>query len=86
MSDRMLRERFPTCREIVELVTDYLEDRLDPDARERFERHIATCDACETYLDQIRLTIAATGSLRDDELPAATRDGLVAAFRDLFPR
>lgn len=81
---RHLREEFPTCREVVEIVTDYLEDRMDVVARERFERHVATCDGCERYLAQIRMTIAATGAVREDEIPADVRDGLLRAFRDLI--
>ena len=34
------------CRELVELITDYLEDRLSPVDRRRFETHLATCEAC----------------------------------------
>ena len=45
------------CQELVELVTDYLEDALDRDERARFERHLAECGHCEAYLDQIRVTI-----------------------------
>ena len=41
------------CRELVELVTDYLEDRLSPADRARFEAHLAECEYCETYLDQM---------------------------------
>jgi anti-sigma factor RsiW len=53
-----------TCRQIAELVTEYLETALDPTDRARFERHIAGCDMCETYLQQLRLTIAELGRLR----------------------
>jgi anti-sigma factor RsiW len=80
---RHLREEFPTCKEIVELVTDYLEDRMETLERERFERHIATCDGCERYIAQIRMTIAATGAAYEDTIPADQREGLLQAFREL---
>lgn len=80
-----LREPLPTCREVVELVTDYLEDRLAPEVRERFERHLAVCAGCATYLHQIRQTIAASAAApTDDAIPPEQRDELVAAFRELF--
>jgi anti-sigma factor RsiW len=70
-----------TCEQLVELVTDYLEDALTPQARRRFERHTALCPGCEVYLDQIRVTIAEVGRLTPERLAPAARDQLVEAFR-----
>ena len=52
-----------SCQELVELVTDYLEDALPPVERARFEAHIEPCDGCRAYLEQIRTTIELTGRL-----------------------
>ena len=52
-----------TCRELVELVTDYLEGALSGRERERFETHIGECDPCAVYLEQIRLMVDASGRL-----------------------
>jgi anti-sigma factor RsiW len=71
-----------SCRELVELVTDYLEGALPRRDRKRFERHIAACDNCTAYLEQIRLTIAATGRLTEEDLEPEAREVLLAAFRD----
>jgi anti-sigma factor (TIGR02949 family) len=79
----MRLDRELTCVEVVELVTAYLDRRLTADDAERFEEHLAFCDGCSTYLDQMRATIAATGSVRDDDVPAELRDGLLATFREL---
>ena len=46
-----------TCRELVELVTDYLEGALDLDDRARFEAHLDSCEGCRAYLSQMRTTI-----------------------------
>jgi len=70
-----------SCQEVVELVTDYLEGALVPDVRERFEHHLTICDGCLWYVDQIRMTVDAVGRIREEDVPPATRDGLVAAFR-----
>jgi anti-sigma factor RsiW len=70
------------CRELVELVTDYLEDRLPPEGRARFEAHIAECEYCETYLEQMRQTIRVLGRLPEDSLSPKARDVLLSAFRD----
>ena len=54
-----------TCQQLVELVTDYLEDALGPRERARFEAHVAGCEGCDAYLDQMRATIALLRSLAD---------------------
>lgn len=69
------------CRELVELITEYLEDRLPPDDRLRFEAHLAECDACRTYVEQFRQTILALGRLPAESLSAEARSALVEAFR-----
>jgi predicted anti-sigma-YlaC factor YlaD len=71
-----------SCQELVELVTDYLEDTLSPVDRARFEAHLGGCEACSIYLDQMRTTIRVAGSLSDDAIPRAARGGLLQAFRD----
>ena len=70
------------CRELVELVTDYLEGRLMPRDRARFEAHLAECEYCETYLEQMRQTIRVLGRLPEESLSIEARDALLAAFRD----
>jgi Putative zinc-finger len=70
-----------TCAEIVELVTDYLEERLPVRETERFELHLVFCDGCQQYLEQIRATIAATGHLRAEDIPAELHERLLEAFR-----
>jgi anti-sigma factor RsiW len=84
LDEHKVREELPTCREVVELVTDYLDGHLAPTDRERFEMHLAICDPCVTYLEQIRLTIGAMGSLDESQIPADQRTELIAAFRELF--
>jgi anti-sigma factor RsiW len=69
------------CRELVELVTDYLEDRLSPIDRARFEAHLTECEACRTYLEQFRQTIRVLGRLPEESLSPEAREALVTAFR-----
>lgn len=70
------------CQDLVELVTDYLEGKLSRRDRKRFERHIAGCDGCTAHLAQMRRTIATTGRLTVEQIPAHARDEMLAAFRD----
>ncbi|MEW6471453.1 MAG: zf-HC2 domain-containing protein [Actinomycetota bacterium] len=71
----------PRCTEIVELITEYLEDTMPVEDRERFERHLAFCTECDIYLDQMRDTIAVTGRLAVDDVDPEALDRLTAAFR-----
>ena len=46
-----------TCKEAVELVTDYLEEALLPEMEARFNQHLDTCPGCTLYVDQMRQTL-----------------------------
>jgi anti-sigma factor RsiW len=71
-----------TCKELVELVTDYLEGTLPADVRARMEQHLSRCDGCTHYLEQMRQTIRPTGQIREESLTLAQRDDLLRLFRD----
>jgi predicted anti-sigma-YlaC factor YlaD len=51
-----------TCRELTELITDYLEDRRSFGQRLRFEMHLGLCGDCRAYLRQMKQTIATLGT------------------------
>jgi anti-sigma factor RsiW len=70
-----------SCRELVELVTDYLEGALSDEERERFEAHIGLCGGCRVYLEQMRQTIEQLGHLPEDTLSADAERELLEAFR-----
>jgi anti-sigma factor RsiW len=71
-----------SCQEVVEVITDYLEGKLAPEDVAIFEAHLAICDGCQFYLDQIRITIAAVGRIEDEEVPAELRHTVLDAFRN----
>jgi anti-sigma factor RsiW len=70
-----------TCSQIVDLVTDYLEGQLSVPQTERFEVHLAFCDGCARYLEQMRGTIAAAGHLGAGDFPSELQERLLEAFR-----
>jgi anti-sigma factor RsiW len=70
-----------SCDEFVELVTAYLEGSLDAETERQFVEHIAVCDGCDRYLEQIRRTVSTLGTLRSESLSPEARDGLLGAFR-----
>lgn len=75
-----------TCQQLTEHVTDYLEGRLPPMERARFQMHLGMCGRCRSYLRQMKLTVRTLGKLPAEPIPADVRDDLLARFRDLRPR
>jgi anti-sigma factor RsiW len=69
------------CVDFVELVTEYLEGSLPVTDRLAMERHLAFCSPCVDYLEQMRVTIAVTGTLREQDVPEEVIEPLMAAFR-----
>lgn len=70
-----------TCRELVEIVTDYFDGALSPPERARFEEHLSICSGCRAYLDQMRHTLGILGTLPEATIPQQARDDLLHAFR-----
>jgi anti-sigma factor RsiW len=71
-----------SCQELVELVTDYFEGALPEGLHARFEEHIAHCTGCATYVEQMRLTIAATGQLTRESISPEAERTLLDTFRN----
>ena len=71
-----------SCRELVRLITDYLEGTLSVRDRRRFDRHLRGCDGCTTYVEQMRQTIRLCGTLTEQDISPAARAELLAVFRD----
>lgn len=71
-----------TCREMVELMSDYLDDALPEPERARFEAHLAGCEGCTNALEQLRATVRVAGRLREERLEDDRRELLREVFRD----
>jgi hypothetical protein len=70
-----------TCKELTELITDYLEDQLPHAERVRIEEHLSVCPPCVIYLDQMRYTLKALGAKPRIDIPKAIEHELLQAFR-----
>jgi anti-sigma factor RsiW len=71
-----------TCREVVELVTGYLDGALPAGEAEAFGQHLNFCEGCTAYVDQLRTTVESVGRVREQDVPPETRERLLAAFTD----
>jgi anti-sigma factor RsiW len=70
-----------SCRELVAVASDYLEGRLPASERARLEEHLAECEGCTTYLEQMRRTITLIGELREEHVPPEAFARLLGVFR-----
>jgi anti-sigma factor RsiW len=71
-----------TCRELVEVITSYLEETMPDEDRRCFDAHLAECPYCVAYLEQMRATVAALGGLEQESIPVRMQEELLTAFRD----
>jgi anti-sigma factor RsiW len=69
-----------SCKELVEVVTDYLEGRLPPADVSRLEEHLGECDGCVVYIEQMRETIRLVGALHEDDVPPEAAGRLLQVF------
>ena len=70
------------CQEVVELVTDYLEQVLLPEKQAQFEEHIEECPGCDTYLEQVQQTIMMLRKLSELQMFPGTKQDLLEIFRE----
>ncbi|HXZ04804.1 MAG TPA: zf-HC2 domain-containing protein [Ktedonobacteraceae bacterium] len=71
-----------SCQEVVELVTDYLEQALLPEKQAQFEEHIANCPGCNTFLEQVQQTIMMLRKLSEQQAFPETKQDLLEIFRN----
>lgn len=70
-----------SCRELVELVTEYLEETMTPTERARLETHLAGCRPCRNYLEQMRGTIELVGQIPEESVTPEAQAELLKVFR-----
>jgi anti-sigma factor RsiW len=75
-----------TCKQLTELVTDYLEGRLPLGQRIALQMHLGMCAHCRTYLRQMRATVRALGKMPNQPPPSDVREALMARWRSMHPR
>ena len=71
-----------TCKEMTELITDYLEKRLSLRKRLLFRMHIGMCRHCRAYLRQMKLTIRTLRELPQPPIPDDVKAELLRRFEN----
>jgi len=69
-----------SCRELVELVTDYFDGALSEDDARRFDEHVDQCLWCSRYIEQMRVTIRTVGRIEEESISPEARRVLLAEF------
>jgi anti-sigma factor RsiW len=77
----MTTEPDVTCREVVELLSDYLDDAIPAPDRARLDAHLAGCDGCSAALEQLREAIRVTGTLTEEQVARAQLEPVRSVFR-----
>ena len=68
------------CREVVAVLTDYLEGVLPVEERVALEQHLLICEGCTNFLAQLRTSIALTGVPEVDEVPPQLMDTVLRIY------
>ena len=70
-----------SCKQLVDLVADYLEESIPDEARVQFEQHLSECGYCTAYVQQLQVTVTLTKKLGEDELDKPAPKELLNIFR-----
>jgi len=73
------------CKEVTELVTDYLEGQMSFVRRVNFHLHLGRCRHCRAYLRQMKMTVRTLGKLAGEPMPVNVRDDLAVRLRRMRP-
>ena len=73
------------CKEFVELVTQYVEGVMPEEKRARFQAHLAECEGCGAYLEDMGRLVGSLHEVAEPPPDPATREALLRAFRDVRP-
>jgi anti-sigma factor RsiW len=70
-----------SCQELVELVDAYLGDLLAHDERLAFDAHLTDCDACSTYLEQMKTVLVLANAVGKTPPPEEVAEPLLELFQ-----
>jgi anti-sigma factor RsiW len=75
-----------TCRDVVDLLLDYVEESLDPNTRVALERHFQDCAPCVAYLRTYDRSRRLARDVTRSEAPAELPENLKTRLRQLLLR
>jgi hypothetical protein len=70
-----------TCKQMTDLVFDYLNDKLGPRIKRDFEQHLRICPDCVNFLNTYKKTVSVTRSIRPEEIPPRVQNNILDFLR-----
>ena len=58
------------CKEVIELLPDYIEESLEKDMCDEIANHLRTCNTCKDELDKLLHIEELLSKVKEDEIPA----------------
>ena len=80
-NSRQIRLTNKTCRQMTDLVFDYLNDKLSPSTKRDFQQHLRICPDCVNFLNTYKKTVSVTRSIRPEEIPPKVRNNILNFLR-----
>lgn len=66
--------KLPTCREMTQVLSEYLDGKMSPKQARLFEQHLELCPACVAFMESLRGTrLLAREALAEQEVPPEVR-------------
>ena len=62
------------CRDVVDLLAEYLGEQLEPAAAATLGAHLTGCEDCTAFINTYRKSVQALRRLREEDLPSQLRD------------
>jgi anti-sigma factor RsiW len=75
-----------TCRDVIDILADYLEQSLPPETLDGVERHLDHCPACVAYVNTYKKTREPTGEVTRVAMPEEMRTRLRQFLLDRLGR
>ena len=75
-----------TCKQFLEELSDYLDEKTDPDLRQKLEQHISDCPNCWVICDTTKKTIQVYKGMDPVSIDPDIHDRLMAALEQKMSR
>jgi hypothetical protein len=82
---KIRKRKMMNCKEVVDLLTEYLANALSQKDADGIQMHLAGCPKCTAFLDSLKTTVQWTRSLEPEDIPPEVVERLQAFLRSKTP-
>jgi hypothetical protein len=76
-----VRMKDMNCNELVERVTECLEEALERDDLARLLDHLQMCESCDAYFNEVLVTLKVMEKLPSSDMPPGLEANLLETYR-----